>query len=462
MISADVSELERICMIMHKTSPLNVVIGLGKTGLSLVRHLVKQGCDNIAVIDSREDPPALEGFRDSFSDIPVYLGSLDQDVLKQADELVVTSGLPLSTPQIAEQTARGIPAIGDIELFARCAKAPIIAITGSNGKSTTTSFVGEMAKCAGIDVRVGGNLGTPALELLGDTEPELYVLEISNFQLEKTYSLKARAATILNITENHLDYHATMAEYIEAKKRIYNGCKVAVINRREPLYFGSKAFPERICSFGLDQPSQGNYGLITTEESEFFACGDECLFPVKDMHLKGRHNVANALAAMVLSESVGISKEAMHQGLQSFAGLTHRCQFVREKNGVNWYNDSKGTTVVATIAGLNGFGPEIAGKIVWIAGGIGKGADFLPFREPVKKYVSHAILIGRDAGQIADALDESTPVHRPNTFEEAICLANQVAEKNDIVLLSPACSSFDMFNNFMHRGDEFIRLVQAL
>ena len=188
---------------MSEKSQLRVVIGLGKTGLSLVRHLVKQGFDNVAVVDSRESPPGLEEFQTSFSDIPLYLGGFHPEVLKQAEELVVTSGVPLSTPEIAEQMASGIPAIGDIELFARCVTAPIIAITGSNGKSTTTSFVGEMAKCAGVDVRVGGNLGTPALELIGNSEPELYVIEISNFQLEKTDSLKAAAATILNISQNH-------------------------------------------------------------------------------------------------------------------------------------------------------------------------------------------------------------------------------------------------------------------
>ncbi len=465
---------------MHPTSSLQVVVGLGKTGVSCVRYLVAQG-ENVAINDSRTDPPGLTELRQQFPTIPLSLGKFDADLCSQASQIIVSPGIPLETPAIARAIAKGIPAIGDIELFAQRATAPVVAITGSNGKSTVTTLVGEMAKHAGKRVAVGGNLGTPALDLLTTPEPDLYVLELSSFQLETTYSLAPHAAALLNISEDHMDrYHHSMQAYLAAKQRIYQRCHTAIVNRDDPTTWQSLSLPHRI-SFGLDAPKTGHYGLRVgssqsaggsrtaptmmakgIDEQWYLARGNTLLIATRELTIKGRHQQANALAALALGEAAGLPLPAMLDALRNFHGLAHRCQWVATYHGVEWYNDSKATNVSAAQAAIEGLGAEIAGKLIVIAGGIGKQADFAPLRTSMHRYVRTLILIGQDAPQIETALDGSVAIIHAQTLEHAVSLAQHHAYSGDAVILAPACASFDMFKNFEHRGEAFIAAVKAL
>jgi UDP-N-acetylmuramoylalanine--D-glutamate ligase len=440
---------------------LTVVIGLGKTGLSCIRYLLQQGY-NIAVIDSRENPPCLEEFKKNFSQVPLILGAFDANLLAQAKELIVSPGLSLQEPSIAKQISKGILAIGDIELFARYAIAPIVGVTGTNGKSTVTTLVGERARNAGLNVRVGGNLGTPALDLLDD-QAELYVLELSSFQLETTYSLKTAAAVVLNITPDHMDRYATLAEYIAAKQRIYLNCKIPVINRDDKTSYSGLMPNVKAISFGLNESHQDEFGLRPSPSGEtYLTWGDRNLLSIDELQIKGRHQVANALAALALGQAVNLPMDVMLQTLKTFKGLIHRCQWVANIDGVDWYNDSKGTNVNSTLAGIEGLGGSIKGKLILIAGGLGKQQDFSPLRLPIAKYVKTVVLIGQDAKLISQALDNVTQIKFAESLEQAVIIAKQTATKGDAVLLSPACASFDMFRNFEHRGEVFIALVLGL
>ena len=431
---------------------LKVIIGLGKTGMSCVRHLARQNC-NLAVMDSRTNPPCLEELRRDFPKIPVFLGDFDQAVIDSVQEIILSPGVSLQTPSIIRAHARGIPVIGDIELFARAAHAPIIAITGSNGKSTVTTLVGEMAKNAGINVKVGGNLGIPTLDLL-DPYAELYVLELSSFQLETTHSLKIKAAVVLNVTEDHMDRYCSFDEYLFAKQRIYKNCKIAVINHDDPISYSGVKLPEKIISFGLKNDGE-NFGIC----DGYLNHANKKLLKINELKIKGLHQAANALAALALGTAINLPEEVMIKTLREFPGLPHRCQWVAKINEVDWYNDSKGTNVGATHAAIEGLGQEIKGKIILIAGGLGKGADFTPLQKPVKQYARTVILFGKDAPKIESALKNHTKIIHADSMKNAVLLAKQTAESNDIVLLSPACASFDMFDNFEHRGDEFMREI---
>jgi len=441
---------------MRQNSKLKVIVGLGKTGFSCVRHLVKHNY-NIAVVDSRKQPPMLQQLQTSFPNIPIHIGNFAEDILAQADELIVSPGVSINELPVAKQIKNGIPAIGDIELFTHYAKAPIIAITGSNGKSTVTTLVGEMAKCAGLNVQVGGNLGTPALDLLNEPNPDLYVLELSSFQLETTYSLKAEVAVVLNISPDHMDRYKNIEEYTAAKMRIYNGCKIAVINRVEQACL----FPtgkSKYLSFGLDEPGQNEFGI----RNNYLSYGPQNLLAIDELKLKGQHQVANVLAALAIGTAVKLPMPVMLQVLREFEGLPHRCQWVAKINGVDWYNDSKGTNVGATQAAIEGMGSSIAGKLILIVGGQGKGADFSPLYAGVKKYVRSVILIGKDASKLAVALNAATEILYAKSMRQAVEIAMQKARKRDAVLLSPACASFDMFDNFEHRGKVFADEVNKL
>ncbi|KPJ67324.1 MAG: hypothetical protein AMJ43_05595 [Coxiella sp. DG_40] len=446
---------------MRQNSKLKVVIGLGKTGYSCVRHLVKHN-NNIAVVDSRKQPPMLQQLRTSFSNVPVYVGNFAEDILARADELIVSPGISINEPSIAKQVKSGIPAIGDIELFTRCIKAPVVAITGSNGKSTVTTLVGEMAKCAGLNVLVGGNLGTPALDLLDEPNPDLYVLELSSFQLETMYSLRAEVAVVLNISPDHMDRYKNIEEYTAAKMRIYNGCKVAVINRMERVCREQAClFPTnglKYLFFGPDKPKQDEFGILDS----CLAYGSHKLLAVNELKIKGQHQAVNALAALAIGTAVKLPMSTMLQVLQEFKGLPHRCQWVAEIEGVDWYDDSKGTNVGATRAAIEGMGASIDGKLILIAGGRGKGLDYSLLYAVVKKYVRSVILIGEDAPKLAAALNSVAKISNANSMQQAVELAMQQARKGDMVLLSPACASFDMFDNFEHRGEVFANEVNKM
>lgn len=433
-----------------------IIIGLGKTGLSCVRYLTSKNKD-VVIIDTRKNPPGLEELHVEFSDVPYYLGGLHEEVLAQAREIIISPGISLKEPAIAHQRQKGISVLGDIELFAREARAPIVAITGSNGKSTVTTLVGEMAKNAGLVVGVGGNLGTPALDLLAIPDVQLFVLELSSFQLETTYSLKASAAVVLNISPDHLDRYQNMEEYIAAKMHIYDGCKTAIINRDESFYVNFSRHSQAV-SFGLSTPKENEFGL----QGRYLMYGSQQLIAREELLIKGDHQVANALAALALGKSIGLPMPVMINTLRDFPGLIHRCQWIKTIDGVAWFNDSKGTNIGATRAAIAGLGNSIVGKIILIAGGQGKNADFTELFPVIEKYVRTLILIGEDAKKISIALQGATEIIFADSMSQAVQVAKEKARINDVVLLSPACASFDMFKNFEHRGEVFIRLVNEL
>lgn len=435
-----------------------LVVGLGVTGLSVVRHLKLAG-KTVAVADSRQQPPGLEQLTAEFPDVPVYTGAFDAAVFNGAQQLVVSPGVAIAEPVIQQALAQGVEVTGDIELFAQQVKAPVIAITGSNGKSTVTTLVGEMAKTAGIKTAVGGNLGSPALDLL-DTDSELYVLELSSFQLETLRSLKPVAATVLNVSPDHLDRYDDFAHYAQVKASVYQNCKVAVINRDDVLVKQMAADQESVSGFTLHEPAVRDFGLRQIE-GEPWLCHGECkLIAEHELRMGGRHNTANALAALALGDAAGIDMKAMLQTLRQFAGLPHRSQWVTEKHQVSWYNDSKGTNVGATLAAIEGL--NVKNKIILIAGGQAKDADFSPLKSAIQARVRSVVLIGEDAVIIERALEQVVPVLYAETMTEAVTMAAEQAQPGDSVLLSPACASFDMFNGFEHRGELFVQAVEAL
>jgi len=412
-------------------------------------------------MDTRENPPGLVEFQQEFPNIPINLKSLDSKLASQATELIVSPGLSLEEPGIAKLIAQGIPAIGDIELFARTAQAPIIGITGTNAKGTVTTLVGDMIRQAGLKVLVGGNIGTPALDLLTEATPDYYVLEISSFQLETTYSLQAKVATILNISNDHLDRHKTMENYIAAKQRIYNNCKIAVWNRDDKATYPNSSIKTSL-SFGMSEPQENEFGLRQIKDQCWLATGDKNLLAVSELLIKGKHNWMNALAALAIGHALQLPLTAMLEALKVFKGLTHRCEWVAEQNGIIWINDSKGTNVGATLAAIEGLGSAIQGKLVLIAGGLGKGADFTLLRNPIKQHVKTIVLIGQDAPLLKQALENTVPMLEAKTdFQAAVLLATQAAEKGDIVLLSPACASMDMFKDYAERGEIFKTIVRG-
>ncbi|MEK8079018.1 UDP-N-acetylmuramoyl-L-alanine--D-glutamate ligase [Pseudomonas sp. XK-1] len=437
-----------------------IVVGLGKSGMSLVRFLARQGLP-FAVVDTRANPPELATLREQFPQVEVRCGELDVEFLCRASELLVSPGLAIATPALQAAAARGVKLSGDIDLFARYAKAPIIAITGSNAKSTVTTLVGEMAAAAGKRVAVGGNLGTPALDLLDDAV-ELYVLELSSFQLETTDQLNAEVATCLNISEDHMDRYASLAAYHLAKHRIFRGARQVVVNRDDALSRPLVADQLPCWTFGLGKPDFKRFGLLEENGEKYLAYQFDALLPVRELKIRGAHNQSNALAALALGHAVGLPFEAMLQTLRSFAGLAHRCQWVGERNAVSYYDDSKATNVGAALAAIEGLGADIGGKLVLIAGGDGKGADFSALKKPVGQFCRAVILLGRDAELLATALGDAAPLIRVKTLEEAVQRAAELAEAGDAVLLSPACASLDMFKNFEERGRLFAQAVEGL
>jgi len=437
-----------------------IVVGLGKSGMSLVRFLANRGIA-FAVADTRENPPELATLRRDYPQVEVRCGELDVEFLCRADELYVSPGLALATPALQQAAARGVKLSGDIELFARNAKAPIIAISGSNAKSTVTTLVGEMAVAAGKRVAVGGNLGTPALDLLDDAI-ELYVMELSSFQLETTDQLNAEVATVLNVSEAHMDRYSGLPAYHLAKHRIFRGARQVVVNRQDAL---SRPLPmENVpCwTFGLNVPDFKGFGLREENGEKYLAFEFQTLMPVRELKIRGAHNQSNALAALALGHAAGLPFDAMLASLRTFAGLAHRCQWLRERDGVSWYDDSKATNVGAALAAIEGLGADIDGKLVLVAGGDGKGADFSALRAPVAAHCRAVVLLGRDAERLAQALGDSVPLIRGGSLDEAVQQGAALAQPGDAVLLSPACASLDMFKNFEERGRLFAQAVEGL
>ncbi|MCG8910584.1 UDP-N-acetylmuramoyl-L-alanine--D-glutamate ligase [Pseudomonas nitroreducens] len=447
-------------MSLIASDQFRIVVGLGKSGMSLVRYLARQGVP-FAVADTRANPPELATLREQYPQVEVRCGDLDADFLCRAQELYVSPGLSLRVPALVEAAARGVRMSGDVDLFARHAKAPIVAITGSNAKSTVTTLVGDMAKAAGKRVAVGGNLGTPALDLLAD-DVELYVVELSSFQLETCERLNAEVATCLNVSEDHMDRYDGMADYHLAKHRIFRGAKQVVVNRADALSRPLIADNVPCWTFGINKPDFKAFGLIEEDGEKWLAFQFDKLMPARELKIRGAHNQSNALAALALGHAVGLPFEPMLQTLREFAGLAHRCQWVRERNGVNYYDDSKATNVGAALAAIEGLGADIDGKLVLIAGGDGKGADFHDLRDPVAKHCRAVVLLGRDAELVSAALGNVVPKVRVNTLDEAVEHAADLALPGDAVLLSPACASLDMFRNYEERGRLFAKAVEEL
>jgi len=437
-------------------APYAVIVGLGTTGLSCARYLRARGW-RLAVTDTRAEPPQLPALLALDARIPVRLGALDPSLLTDAVCVVASPGVPLSAPFFAEARRRGLSIVGDVELFARAAQAPVAGITGTNGKSTVTTLLARMAQRAGLRVRSGGNLGEPALELLeGDTE--LYVLELSSYQLETTSSLACRAATVLNVSPDHLDRYDSLASYAAAKARIFARCDTAVINLDDPLVVAMPRLARRTFSFSLRASIGADYAVALHGGEWWLSRGAAPLLPLASLRIKGLHNAANALAALALGEALSLPLPAMLTELTTFAGLPHRAQWVADVNGVSYVDDSKGTNVGATLAAVAG----MPGPLVMIAGGEGKNQDFAPLAAAFRGKVRHTVLIGRDAPALARILEGVCTLESCATLPQAVRAAARAARPGDTVLLSPACASLDMFRDYAHRGDVFAEAVQEL
>lgn len=435
-----------------------LIVGLGKTGLSCARYLVAQGIP-VAITDTREQPPGLEALKTDLPDLALFLGGFEASVFDAAERLVVSPGVPVSEPLIQMAMERGVPVVGDIELFAQVADAPVIAITGSNGKSTVTTLVGAMAEQAGLCTKIGGNLGEPALDLLGQGA-ELYVLELSSFQLETTSSLHAKAAVVLNISPDHMDRYSGIDAYALIKSDIYSKAEIGVFNLDDPRVVAMRKGRESDLLYTLGEPGKNCFGLRQIDGVEWICYEQRALIPAAELLMPGRHNLSNALAALALGSAMGLSDIVMLDALKQFRGLVHRTQFVAEHAGVRWYNDSKGTNVGACIAALKGF--DGAGKTVLIAGGDSKGADFSVLAPVVHQMARAVVLIGRDAPLIEQALSGTVDVLHAASMHEAVSLAAEQALDGDQVLLSPACASFDMFTGYEQRGQVFMDAVAEL
>jgi UDP-N-acetylmuramoylalanine--D-glutamate ligase len=435
------------------------IIGLGQTGLSIAQFLHKQKI-NFFVCDTRENPSGLANFKENFPAVEIFLGKLPEEKLLQAEKIILSPGLPRTTPALQQALKQNIPVIGDIELFVQQAKAPIIAITGTNAKGTVTTMVESILKAAGREVYIGGNYGIPALDLLAKPTPDFYVLELSSYQLESTFSLQAAAATILNVTPDHLDYHMTMENYLAAKQKIYYQAKAIVVNAEDEASWPSEA-KGRIYAFGEQVPTEFNSVDCFSIDNKSLMFNGQTILSAEALPVAGVHNWLNALAAAALTTAVGISLEAIRTGLKNFRGLKHRCVLVKTIDSVKWYNDSKGTNVGATQAALAGLGPTLNGKIILIAGGQAKGQDFSPLQKLCEQYVKALILFGQDADQLEKALKQTVPqCLRVSNLEEAVKRAKSMAQAGDAVLLSPACASLDMFKNYEQRGEKFEELIK--
>ena len=440
---------------------LKVVAGLGISGVAAVNFLHQQGY-RVAVTDSRATPPGHDQIP---AEVQCSFGQFDQELLLSAEEIIISPGLDPKLPEIQAALAKGIAVVSEIQILRRATDKPIVAITGSNAKSTVTTLIGLMAKDAGKKVAVGGNLGRPALDLTKD-DPALYILELSSFQLETTSNLNAEVAVVLNMSEDHLDRHGDMMGYHTAKHRIFQGVKKVVHNRDDSLTRPLVPDATPMQSFGLNAPDMNQYGILKDADgSMWLARGRERLIKSTELYIQGIHNLANALACLALGEAIGLPLESMLETLKQFKGLEHRCEFVAEVDGVRYYNDSKGTNIGATLAAIDGLGAAIevnGGKVAIILGGQGKGQDFKALRDALSKYAKVAVLIGEDADLIAAAIEGTTPLLHANSLADAVELCQQNSQRHDVVLLSPACASFDMFKGYSDRGHQFVACVNAL
>ena len=427
-----------------------LVYGLGNTGLSVARFLAREDVAGVFA-DTRAAAPGVDELRRIVPDVQPVLGRPEPALLDGIARVVASPGIADRDPLLVAARERGIEVVSDIQLFVEHAQAPFVAVTGSNGKSTVTTLLGRMCAEAGRRAYTGANLGEPALDLLAKERPELYVLELSSFQLQRTRDLPARVAVLLNISADHLDWHRDEAEYREAKYRILREADAVVINRADPAMREQVPAGCTCRSFALDAPRRQNWGLVSRDGEEWLACGEDAVMLASALRLVGRHNLENALAALAAGELLGLERAAMCRALADFTGLPHRMQFVRELDGVIYVDDSKATNVAAAIASVQ----SLSGSVVLIAGGQGKGGDFAALADAVAPCLRAAVLIGEDAPAIERAFAGRVPITHAATMQQAVSAARAAARAGDTVLLAPACASFDQFANYGARGDAF-------
>ncbi|MFT5500830.1 MAG: UDP-N-acetylmuramoylalanine--D-glutamate ligase [Woeseiaceae bacterium] len=439
-----------------RTKKKQIVFGLGATGLSVARYLKRSGADAIFV-DSRDEPPGLDELADIMPGAEVLNGKSPAKLLKKAARIIVSPGASDAESFLQAARDAGVEIVSDIELFVAEADAPVIAITGSNGKSTVTTLVALMCDASGVNALAGGNLGVPALDLLVADKPDFYVLELSSFQLQRTQTLPAKVAVLLNISPDHLDWHESEDQYRKAKYRIFDQAESAVVNREDDEVDAHLSKNLTRYNFGLDEPDENGFGVIIEDDEEFLARGEQLLLSCADIAMVGAHNRANALAALATGHLMGLELPAMLQVLNEFPGLPHRMQFVSRYNGVNFINDSKATNVGAATAAVM----SVSGPVVLIAGGQGKGGDFDALAKSVFTRLRRAILIGEDAPQLGEAFTGLADTETAASMQAAVARAMEIAEAGDTVLLAPACASFDQYENYQARGDEFCRAVTA-
>ena len=448
------------------SSELIAVIGLGETGFSIARYL-KEKQLNFIMLDTRTSPPNAQQFAKEFPGVACEYGPLKMETLSHVTKIAISPGVDRKLSVIQQVINMGLPVVGDIQLFVdqKNQNQKLVAITGSNGKTTVTTLVGEMMQQAGKQIRVAGNIGTPVLDLLRDenhAQVEAFVLELSSFQLESTSTLNADIAVVLNISADHMDRYESLQDYHRAKQRIFFGAQTAVVNRQDPLSQPPLRNDLKVISFGLDKPDLKQFGLIEEDGETYLAQGLNKLLNTKDLKIRGSHNQANALAALAIGTAFNLSMDSMLRTLQSFAGLEHRCQYLGEIGGIEFFNDSKGTNVGATLAAINGLA-ENGKKIVLIAGGEGKDADFSVLQPAFRQHLRALVTIGRDAPLLsAVAKNAGIKSQHANSMSDAVNNAFNLAEIGDVVLLSPACASFDMFKNYSDRGEQFCRAVKGL
>ncbi len=444
-----------------------LVLGLGDSGLSAARWIASQG-GRVCAADTRDAPPGAGALAAHVPGAELRRGAFDAALLDGADLVCISPGLSLALPVVRDAVARGLPVLGDIELFAwhvRASSAPskVIAITGTNGKTTVTALAGHLLRSAGVDAEVAGNISPAALDALREREgqaPAAWVLELSSYQLETTWSLAPDVATFLNLTEDHLDRYAGLEHYGAAKARIFAGARDQVVNRDDAAAAACFTPAPDAWTFGLGVPAgERDFGVRFHDGRDWLARGGERLLPAEELPIAGAHNVANALAALALCAAAGVEPGRVVDGLRSFRGLPHRVERVRVRRGVDWVDDSKGTNVGAAVAAMRGLGRTV----VLIAGGEGKGQDFAPLAAAAADHASRVLLIGRDAPAIAAALKEQGVAYETcASLEDAVRRAAAIAEPGEAVLLSPACASFDQFRDYKDRGERFARAVAAL
>ncbi len=434
-----------------------LIVGLGRTGLSVARHLYAQGIA-FAVTDGSATPGGLDVLKDFAPDTELFLGSLNPAALMDVVEVIASPGIALRSPLLSEAQARGIPVIGDVELFARATQVPVVAITGTNGKSTVTTLMALMAQAAGLRAFAGGNLGRPALDLLQETPADLFVLELSSFQLETTQSLQTRTSTVLNVTSDHMDRYDSMLDYAQAKARVFDRCAAAVINLDDPLVVAMPRHGQRVLSFSVQPDVAADYTIKQLDKDVLLCRHGQPLLAMSELKITGLHNAANALAALAMAEALNLDQSACLQALRDFPGLPHRAEWIADVQGVRYIEDSKGTNVGATLAAVNG----MQGPLIVIAGGQGKGQDFAPLTAAFRSKVRHVVLLGQDAKQIDAVLKDVCSTEYVSSMEQAVQAAAKIAQAGDTVLLSPACASLDMFRDYAHRGAAFAQAVKEL